>query len=109
MGAAHVGTDRTVLTYEIHGQPVGCLTGYTLGDRFVVEHVVAFPDAPTSTLAHMLSCGVQEAWRRDYKAIQLCVMSTHPLAGRLLRVSHALGFTEYNCDAEKTWLVRWRH
>ena len=104
----HVVDNQTVLTYEIDGKPQGVLTGYADGTKFVLCHVMAFPNAAASTLPRMLHVGLAEAWTRGYEAVLFCIMRSHPQHEALCRVGERLGFVPYDESAEKGWWVKWR-
>ena len=106
--SAHVVDNQTVLTYEVDGKPQGVLTGYVDGTKFVLCHVMAFPNAAASTLPRMLHVGLAEAWTRGYEAVLFCIMRSHPQHEALCRVGERLGFVPYDESAEKGWWVKWR-
>lgn len=104
---AHVVTNRLVLTWE-DPWPLGVLTGYEHEGGFALEHVVAFPGAPPSTLARMLRAGLTEAWRRGYQHVTLHIPHAYPLAAGLLTLAKRFGFDEYRRDEGASYFVAYR-
>jgi hypothetical protein len=100
----HFVSNRCVFTYQPAGWPDGCLTGYlNRAGGFVLEHVVAFPGAPSDTLIKMVRAGLEEAWAREYPYVMFTLPSNHPRHAGLARLGARCGFVEY---ATTAWVAR---
>jgi len=94
----HLASDRVVFTYEVEGRDLGILTGYEQDGGFFLEHVVAFPGAPLSTLPRMFRAGISEAWARGFKYIALYIEHEHPFAEKLEELAERY---EFRCYADR--------
>ena len=103
--ATHLVAGRYVFTYQPDGWPAGVLTGYVNhAQGFILEHVIAFPHAPATTLRKMLKAGLEEAWTREYPYVAFHVPANHPQRDGLVALGTRCGFQEY----ATSWWVRHR-